>query len=55
MYTVEYSFHFDWPFSGGLVFLSDQCTCMYMYLCGIQGICQAGVLLCEVFIEEHLN
>ena len=28
--TVKYSFHFDWPFSGRSVFLSDQCTCTFL-------------------------
>lgn len=29
LHTVKYSFHFDWPFSGRSVFLSDQCTCTF--------------------------
>lgn len=32
--SIKYSFHFDWPFSGRSVFLSDQ----HISLCDIQGI-----------------
>ena len=30
LHTVKYSFHFDWPFSGRSMFLSDQCTCTFL-------------------------